>query len=180
MNFRVPASRFAARVTLAVAIFPVFLAAQEPEFAQDPVAISPPPTLPRSGPSPTPHRRYGTDLAFYASAHLLHPLTLRDIEMRGSVEALGADRHRFVRCRLRDGSSVTGAISRIDQTGCNVTRGAIGERRLRYSELQHPPQPVIVPGEHALVGLEWAALVGLGIVVAPVILVAWSLGFVSD
>jgi hypothetical protein len=110
----------------------------------------------------------------------LRPLTPRDVEIRESVEALGADKHRFVRCRLHDGSSVTGGILEIDQTGFMLSRGAIGDRRLLYSSLQDPPQPVIAPGEHVLVGLQWTGLVGVAIVAAPIILAAWPLGVLSD
>lgn len=45
---------------------------------------------------------------FFHSAHK-RPLRPLDVALREPVESLGADRHRFVRCELKDGSSRVGA-----------------------------------------------------------------------
>jgi hypothetical protein len=42
-----------------------------------------------------------------------------------------------------------------------ISRGAMGQHRLLYSQVQDNLQPVIVPWEHALVRLRWAAAAGV-------------------
>src|SRR6516164_8357951 len=58
---------------------------------------------------PTPHPSTHRGPSFFHSAHK-RLLTLQDVALREAVESLGADRHRFVLCELKDGRSRVGGI----------------------------------------------------------------------
>jgi len=87
--------------------------------------------------------------------------------MREGVQALGVDKHRFVRCHLHDGSYVAGGITDIRQSEFKVTQGIISGRRISYWELAEPPHRVAAVGEHAVNGLQWAGLVTTCIALSP-------------
>lgn len=80
----------------------------------------------------------------FASANK-HPLTPQDVEIRETVRNLGIDRHRFVRCNLRDGSTVVGGITWIGQEQFGVTQGIWGEKHILYSSLRLAPKPDAAP-----------------------------------
>jgi hypothetical protein len=142
---------------LSFATLPMMATAQAPEFPRESAPLAGSLELPITQPAPPP-----------------------EVKMREAVEALREDRRRFVRCRLRDGSMVTGAVIDTGEKGFTLSQGAIGRKLVSYAQLREVPQPVAAPGEHALVGLQWTALVALCVVLTPVMLVAWPLGLIGD
>ena len=99
---------------------------------------------------------------FYASARR-HPLTPREVSIREAVESLGMDKHRFVRCELKDGSHVIGGITAINFAQFAISQGIMDGRQIQYSELKRPPEPVPAVGEHLVNGLQWTGLVVLAV-----------------
>ena len=119
---------------------------------------------------------------FYASAQR-HPLTPRDVSMREAVESLGIDKHRFVRCKLKDGSHLIGGITSIHSQQFTISKGIMGVRPIGYSDLKQPPQPVPAVGEHFVNGLNWTGLVATCVVLSPLLIVFVPLiaaGVISD
>jgi len=102
---------------------------------------------------------------------LQRPLTPRDVQMREAVQALGVDRHRFVRCRLKDSSHVIGGITVIEQGEFGLTQGILSGKRISYWELTEAPQPVAAVGDHALNGLKWTGLIAGGVAASPLLIV---------
>jgi hypothetical protein len=87
-----------------------------------------------SAPSPVsvaPHPRIHRGPAFFHSAHR-RPLTPQDVATREAVELLGVDRHRFVRCELKDGSSSVGGILNIERDGIYLSQGIMGQKKIYY------------------------------------------------
>lgn len=115
-----------------------------------------------------PYKRYPHCCLF--QRRLERPLTPRDVQMREAVQALGVDKHRFVRCHLKDGSNVVGGITDIGQGEFAITRGILHGRPIRYWELAEPPQRVVAVGEHTLNGLKWTGFVTACVAVSPVVI----------
>lgn len=115
-----------------------------------------------------PYKRYPHCCLF--QRRLERPLTPRDVQMREAVQALGVDKHRFVRCHLKDGSYVVGGITGTSQSEFGITRGILHGRRIHYWELAEPPQRVAAVGEHTLNGLKWAGFVTGCIAVSPLVI----------
>jgi hypothetical protein len=119
---------------------------------------------------------------FYVSAQR-HPLIPRDVSMREAVESLGIDKHRFVRCELKDGSHLIGGITSIHSQQFTISKGIMGVRPIGYSDLKQPPQPVPAVGEHFVNGLNWTGLVATCVVLSPLLIVFVPLiaaGVISD
>ncbi len=119
---------------------------------------------------------------FYSSAQR-HPLTPRDVSIREAVESLGIDKHRFVRCDLKDGSHFVGGISAVQFRYFRISKGIMNSREIRYSELKQAPQPIPAVGEHLVNGLEWTSLVAACVVFSPLAIVFYPLvlaGVISD
>jgi hypothetical protein len=113
---------------------------------------------------------------FFASAKR-HPLTPRDVSMREAVESLGIDKHRFVRCELKDGTHVICGISSLKCAEFAITQGIMNGRHLQYSELKQPPEPIPAVGEHFLNGLKWTGVVVVCVAVLPFL---YPLGIMTD
>jgi hypothetical protein len=99
------------------------------------------------------------------------------------VESLGIDKHRFVRCELKDGSHVIGGITAINLEEFAITQGIMNGRQLHYSELKHPPEPVPAVGEHFVNGLKWTGLVAACVALSPLAVVFYPLvlaGIITD
>jgi len=120
---------------------------------------------------------------FFRPLH--HPLTPRDVALRESVRALSTDKHRFVRCELKNRTVVTGAITFIDneeffvRTGILETSGST----ISYRELNAPPQRVAAVGEHVRNGLEWTGMGVLYVAAIPLAVVFYPLvaaGVIQD
>jgi hypothetical protein len=107
---------------------------------------------------------------FYASAQR-HPLSPRDVSMREAVQSLGIDKHRFVRCELKDGSHVTGGITAVHSAQFAISQGIMNGRHLQYSELKQAPEPVPAVGEHIVNGLKWTGLVASCVALSPLLVV---------
>jgi hypothetical protein len=119
---------------------------------------------------------------FYNSANR-HPLTPRDVSMREAVESLGIDKHRFVRCELKDGSHFVGGITNIQFGYFGISQGIMNGREIKYSELRQPPQSIPAAGEHIANGLKWTGFVAVCVVLSPVAVVMLPLlltGVISD
>ena len=119
---------------------------------------------------------------FYCSARR-HPLTPHDVSMREAVESLGIDKHRFVRCELKDGAHVIGGITAINLEEFAITQGIMNGRQLHYSELKQPPEPVPAVGGHFVNGLKWTGLVAACIALSPLAVVFYPLvlaGIITD
>jgi hypothetical protein len=106
---------------------------------------------------------------FYASAHK-RPLTPQDIVIREAVQSLGIDKHRFVLCELKDGSSLVGGIAIIERDYFRISQGIMDGRELHYSELKQAPQPVPAVAEHFTNGMKWTGFVAFCVAVSPVVL----------
>ena len=130
-----------------------FLATSE-NPAQNPV----PPTKSAAKSQARPVRTRGP--CFYSSARR-HPLTPHDVSMREAVESLGIDKHRFLRCELKDGTHVIGGITAINFAQFAISQGIMNGRQLHHSELKWPPEPVPAVGEHLVNGLQWTGMVVL-------------------
>jgi hypothetical protein len=115
---------------------------------------------------PSGARLPGTD--FYASAQKPVFPTHAQL-MRQAVQTLGVAQHRFVRCELRDGSSVTGAISRIDRKDFTISQGIFNSRPVRYSDLKSSPWPGPAVPEHLVNVLEWTGVVALCVAAIPLL-----------
>jgi hypothetical protein len=113
---------------------------------------------------------------FYASARR-HPLTPRDVSIREAVESLGIDKHRFVRCELKDGSHVIGGITSVNFAEFAITQGIMNGRHLHYSELKQPPEAIPAVGEHFLNGLKWVGVVAVCVALSPLL---YPLGIMTD
>jgi len=105
----------------------------------------------------------------YASARK-KPLTPRDVQMREAVQSLGVDKHRFVHCRLKDGSHLVGGITSIQQGNFVISQGIWGSRGIRYSDLQEEPRPVAAVGEHLENGLKWTGLATVCVALSPLLI----------
>jgi len=172
---------------LALSILPMLLAANSTP-AQDaaaeseiPLPLPSPPTysLPAAPPRAAHTRRLSH---FYASAYK-SPLTPRDTAMREAIQALGVDKHRFVRCRLKDGSQAVGGIVDIEQGHFMLTDGILGSRAIRYAELAEAPGRDPAVGEHLENGVKWTGLVGLCVALSPLVIVFYPLvaaGVIQD
>jgi hypothetical protein len=101
---------------------------------------------------------------------LQKPLTPRDVQMREVVQALGVDKHRFVRCRLSDGSQLVGGITFIRQGKFVISQGIWNSREIAYSELREAPQPTVAVGEHLENGLKWTGLVATCVVLSSLVI----------
>jgi hypothetical protein len=155
--------------TLACAFFSTTLPAQEQAEAPqetstvasvDPGRNSASSTYTAADAQPRPVRTRGP--YFYSSARR-HPLTPRDVSIRGAVESLGIDKHRFVRCELKDGSHVIGGITAINFAQFAISQGIMDGRQIQYSELKRPPESVPAVGKHLVNGLQWTGLVVLAV-----------------
>jgi len=116
---------------------------------------------------------------FYSSARR-HPLTPREVSMREAVESLGIDKHRFVRCELKDGSHVIGGITATNFAGFAITQGIMNGRHLHYSELKQPPEPIPAVGEHFINGLKWTGVVAVCVALSPLVVLLYPLGIMTD
>lgn len=116
---------------------------------------------------------------FFAGAGK-HPLTPRDVAIRETVRSLGVDQHRFVRCDLLDGSSVTGGILLVGQESFQVSQGIQHQRRIFYADLKTPPKPVLATPQHFLHTLEWTGIVVAVIAAAPFVIVLSAAGVFPD
>ena len=99
------------------------------------------------------------------------------------MESLGIDKHRFVRCELKDGSYVIGGITAINFAQFAISQGIMNGRHLQYSELKHPPEPVPAVGEHFVNWLEWTGVVAGCLVLSPLLVILLPLmaaGVISD
>ena len=108
--------------------------------------------------------------AYLFAQPLQKPLTPRDVQMREVVQALGVDKHRFVRCRLNDGSQLVGGITFIHQGKFVISQGIWNSREIAYSELREAPQPTVAVGEHLENGLNWTGLVATCVVLSPLVI----------
>src|SRR5215475_7367176 len=99
----------------------------------------------------------GRRARFYASAWK-KPLTPPEVQMREAVQALGVDRHRFVRCRLKNGLQFVGGITSIHQRNFVISQGIWNSKGILYAELEEKPRPVAAIGEHLENGLKWTGL----------------------
>ena len=125
----------------------------------------------------TPHRRPPS----YFFQNLHHPLTPRDVASREAVRSLGTDAHRFVRCDLKDHSSVTGAITSIGDEHFFVKTGILGNGSdISYGQLSAAPRPVTAAGTHLKNGVEWTGFVAVGIALFPLFLVLGVTGIMQD
>jgi hypothetical protein len=125
----------------------------------------------------TPARNRGP--YFYSSAKR-HPLTPHDVSMREAVESLGIDKHRFVRCELKDGSHVIGGLTSANFAEFAISQGIMNGRHLHYSELKQPPEPVPAVGEHLFNGLKWTGVVAVCVALSPLVVVLYPLGIITD
>ena len=119
---------------------------------------------------------------FYASVRR-HPLTPREVSMRDAVESLGIDKHRFVRCELKDGSQFVGGIDDIQFAYFRISKGILNNREINYSELEQAPQPIPAVGEHLVNGLQWTGLVAACVVFSPLVVIFYPLvlaGVITD
>ncbi len=157
---------------LVCALVPALLTAQDDppqkapptttaNFPQNPE--SPSTSAAQSEKPPVRTRRPG----FYNSANR-HPITPRDVSMREAVQSLGIDKHRFVRCELKDGSIFIGGITNIQFGYFGISRGIMNNREISYSELQQPPQPIPAAGEHLVNSLKWTGFVAVCVVLSPI------------
>jgi hypothetical protein len=168
-------------VALVCAFCPAILSAQteiQPGSAAT-TAVDLPPNPDSSSATATPAQKPPVRIrrpAFYASARR-HPLTPRDVSMREAVRALGVDGHRFVRCELKDGSHFTGGIKFIQSADFDISRGIMGIRQIKYSDLSQPPQPVPAVGEHFANGLKWTGVVAGCIAISPLVIALLPLIF---
>jgi len=157
---------------LMVSVFPSGIYADDdrssasptPALAQQSTTALNPPGSPACPPSTSWMRQRR-----YASA-FRHPLTPQDVAAREAVNKLGVDRHRFVRVELRDGTSLTGGITRIENEQFFISKGIMGRTRVRYSSLKSAPRPTAAPLEHFENGLRWVGFVAGCIIVAPLII----------
>jgi len=176
-------SRFYHFALLALFLTPLGLPAQD--LLETPLPL---PTLtswltfdyPPQIPAPSGAKLPGAD--FYASAH--QPIFPTHAQlMRQAVETLGVAQHRFVRCQLRDGTSVTGAIGHIDRNEFTLSQGIFNSRLIRYSELKSSPSPVPAIPEHLLNALEWTGVVAVCVAAVPLLPVVIPLmltGVIAD
>lgn len=111
---------------------------------------------------------------FYFSARW-HPLTPHDVSMREAVQSLGIDKHRFVRCELKDGSHLVGGIGSIQFGSFRISQGIMNGREIKYSELKEAPQPVPAVGEHVANGLKWTGLVAACVALSPLVIIFYPL-----
>ena len=172
---------------LACSVLPAILSAQQghpPEATPIPSAGLPEiPASPiaRDVQAPSPAVRK-LKYYFYASAQR-HPLTPRDVSMREAVQSLGVDKHRFVRCELKDGTHFIGGITNIQLGYFGISQGIMNGREIKYSELKQPPEPVPAVGEHFVNGLKWTGLVAGCVAVSPLAIIFLPLmltGVISD
>ena len=170
--------------TLVCTLFSPILSAQA-EVPQEPAAHASVnlPQAPGSSTTPAQQPSVRTRWRYmYNSAHR-HPITPRDVSMREAVQSLGVDKHRFVRCELRDGSHVIGGITGVHFAQFAVSQGIMNSRLINYSELKQPPEPVPAAGEHFVNGLEWTGVVAGSLAIAPLVVALFPLmaaGVISD
>ena len=172
---------------LVCALFAALISAQEPapqetsrvateNSAQNAVSSSNT-TVDAHGPAVRTPRLY-----FYTSAHR-HPLTSRDVSMRDAVQSLGIDKHRFVLCKLKDGSHFVGGIGSIHSGDFRISQGIMNGREIKYSELKEAPQSVPAVAEHFANGMKWTGLVAACVALSPLVIVFYPLvlaGVITD
>jgi hypothetical protein len=103
--------------------------------------------------------------------------------MREAVELLGIDKHRFVRCELKDGSHVIGGITAVNFAQFAISQGIMNGRHLQYSELKQPPEPIPAVGEHFINGLKWTGVVAVCVALSPLAVAFYPLvlaGIITD
>lgn len=164
-------------------LFPVLLTAQTEEIQELPLPPAPSFLLPPStsntaamAPTAKPchecRRR-----AYLFRQPLQRPLTPRDVQMREAVQTLGVNNHRFVRCRLKDGSQPIGGITLIHPGKFVISQGIWDSREIAYAELLDPPQPTAAVGEHLENGLKWTGLTAGAVAASPLLIVLIPLMF---
>jgi hypothetical protein len=103
--------------------------------------------------------------------------------MRDAVQSLGIDKHRFVLCKLKDGSHFVGGIGSIHYGDFKISQGIMNGREIKYSELKEAPQSVPAVAEHFANGMKWTGLVAVCVALSPLVIVFYPLvlaGVISD
>jgi hypothetical protein len=166
-------------VTLVCTLFSATLSAQEQ--APQETSVAPSVHLPQNPASSTNRSANAQPPSvrtrgpyFYSSAKQ-HPLTPRDVSMREAVESLGIDKHRFVLCKLKDGSHLVGGIGYIHFASFTISQGIMNGQEIKYSELREAPQLVPAVGEHLANGLKWTGLVAACVALSPLVVVLYPL-----
>ena len=109
-----------------------------------------------------------------------HPRTARQVAIRDSVLRLADRRHQYVRVRLSNRTVLTGTIYGANRQGFMLQTDIAHTRRVTYTELAEPVQPVAGVGTRMVRGLETTGLVVALVILIPITIPLVMTGIVRE
>ena len=100
--------------------------------------------------------------------------------MRDSVLRLADRRHQYVRVRLSNRTVLTGTIYGANRQGFMLQTDIAHTRRITYTELAEPVQPVAGAGTRMVRGLETTGLVVALVILIPITIPLVMTGIVRE